>query len=261
MQAQTTPKLCSIEGCDKPFYGNDRCRRHYDYRRNHGRDPGDPFVPRPDWKPFCACGTPLSQGNRVGECPRCHHARSERERRARNPTPPRAFCEDCGAAIYRATKGTCNSCGRKRAQERMKTPEGRAKERAYYAQRVQNPAFLERQRAASRASYERHKAKRIAGRMRWRHEHPQEAREQLRRYQAARRHAVTTERVDPFAVYERDRGICQICHRHVNRADFSLDHIVPISRGGMHVMTNLQTSHRLCNIKRNAFGPAQPHLF
>ena len=55
-------------------------------------------------------------------------------------------------------------------------------------------------------------------------------------------------------VYERDKGICQICLLPVhmvkgvdNNWDGTIDHIIPISKGGKHCMSNCQLSHRICN--------------
>lgn len=48
-------------------------------------------------------------------------------------------------------------------------------------------------------------------------------------------------------VYERDKGICGICHTLVPSNKASLDHIVPLSRKGTHTWDNVQLSHVRCN--------------
>lgn len=62
------------------------------------------------------------------------------------------------------------------------------------------------------------------------------------------------ESVDPQAVYARDNWICHICSqqvdstlRHPNLMRASLDHVVPISKGGKHSYENCACSHVLCN--------------
>ena len=65
---------------------------------------------------------------------------------------------------------------------------------------------------------------------------------------------------------ERDGHICQICGRKVDETDYtyvndhfiagndypSIDHIVPLSKGGVHQWDNVQLTHRRCNsIKHN----------
>ena len=61
-------------------------------------------------------------------------------------------------------------------------------------------------------------------------------------------------------VHARDGGICGICGYAVDitldrrrRMSATLDHIVPISRGGTHVDSNVQLAHRACNsVKRDS---------
>lgn len=53
-----------------------------------------------------------------------------------------------------------------------------------------------------------------------------------------------------LVVLERDDGACGICDDDVDPFDYSLDHIVPIKRGGLHELDNLQLAHRSCNSKK-----------
>ncbi len=55
----------------------------------------------------------------------------------------------------------------------------------------------------------------------------------------------------------RDMGICQICKQPVDLESFwldklapSLDHIIPLSKGGTHIHENVQLAHRICNIRK-----------
>ena len=57
----------------------------------------------------------------------------------------------------------------------------------------------------------------------------------------------------------RDRWICQLCHqvvpRFTHRTDptsATIDHVVPIIAGGLHVWDNVQLAHRGCNSARGA---------
>jgi hypothetical protein len=67
------------------------------------------------------------------------------------------------------------------------------------------------------------------------------------------------ERFDPRDVYERDRWICQLCFRpveqhlkHPDRWSASLDHVIPLARGGAHTRSNAQLAHLHCNrVKRD----------
>lgn len=70
----------------------------------------------------------------------------------------------------------------------------------------------------------------------------------------ARHHGVDYEPVDRLVVYRRDGWRCGICQRKVDRGlkaphpmMASLDHVVPMSRGGPHTYANVQCAHHLCN--------------
>jgi hypothetical protein len=64
-------------------------------------------------------------------------------------------------------------------------------------------------------------------------------------------------RVDVLAVFIRDEWTCGICGGPVDpslkwpdRMSASLDHIVPLSKGGAHVMENVRCTHLTCNVSR-----------
>ena len=48
-------------------------------------------------------------------------------------------------------------------------------------------------------------------------------------------------------IYVRDKGICGICGKFVPPDSFTIDHIVPISKGGTYEYSNLQCCCRKCN--------------
>jgi len=59
-------------------------------------------------------------------------------------------------------------------------------------------------------------------------------------------------------IFERDGWKCGLCNKKVNRKrkaphpdSPSLDHIIPLSRGGKHTRRNVQCSHLGCNIKKS----------
>ena len=61
------------------------------------------------------------------------------------------------------------------------------------------------------------------------------------------------EKVDRRFVAERDQWLCGICGGKVERADVSVDHIIPMSLGGLHAYDNAQLAHKICNIRKG--GP------
>lgn len=70
----------------------------------------------------------------------------------------------------------------------------------------------------------------------------------------------TSEKIQDFKrseIYERDGWICQLCRKAVNPnltfpnpSCASLDHVIPLSRGGSHKTTNVQLAHLRCNTSR-----------
>jgi len=70
----------------------------------------------------------------------------------------------------------------------------------------------------------------------------------------ARRNGVAYEPINRIEVFDRDGWICGICREPVDRdltypdrMSASLDHVVPITRGGPHLYSNVQCAHFTCN--------------
>lgn len=61
------------------------------------------------------------------------------------------------------------------------------------------------------------------------------------------------EKVNPYAVFNRDKWRCNMCKCKVQKIDITamnaaeLDHIMPLSKGGVHTYSNVQTLCRKCN--------------
>jgi len=54
----------------------------------------------------------------------------------------------------------------------------------------------------------------------------------------------------------RDRSpICNACGRFVECENLSMDHIIPVSKGGLHTASNIQALCLICNIKKGAIVP------
>lgn len=51
-------------------------------------------------------------------------------------------------------------------------------------------------------------------------------------------------------VFERDRNCCQSCGQTNQQTELTIDHIIPLARGGSHDLSNLQTLCRSCNAKK-----------
>ena len=81
---------------------------------------------------------------------------------------------------------------------------------------------------------------------------PEEVLKASGRRRAARMKVARKAPVDREAVFERDGWLCGICGESVRREDATLDHIVPIARGGTHEPSNVRLAHGLCNSRRGA---------
>jgi len=51
-------------------------------------------------------------------------------------------------------------------------------------------------------------------------------------------------------VFERDHLQCQSCGKTLLETDLTIDHIIPLARGGKNDISNLQTLCRHCNQRK-----------
>ena len=51
-------------------------------------------------------------------------------------------------------------------------------------------------------------------------------------------------------VFERDRYCCQSCGRTHEQTELTIDHIIPLAKGGSNDISNLQTLCRRCNTRK-----------
>jgi 5-methylcytosine-specific restriction endonuclease McrA len=146
-------------------------------------------------------------------------------------------------------------------------PQIRNRRKAYYAaHREEELASNGRWRKDNPDAY-------LAAVQRWIAEHPKQHKALKRkasRVREARKKTVQIEDIDEAAIYARDRGICQLCHKPVSLKwespdprSKSLDHVIPLSEGGPHTMQNLVLFHRGCNSRKGNRHriPQQQRLF
>lgn len=53
------------------------------------------------------------------------------------------------------------------------------------------------------------------------------------------------------------KGVCYYCNRHIGRANLTMDHLVPISRGGKSKKGNLVPACKDCNNKKKYLLPVE----
>lgn len=139
------------------------------------------------------------------------------------------------------------------ARKRERGPLMREARRAYYLAR------RDHQRAQFRRWYEANRERDRANGRRWSKENRDKARAIWMR-RRARKLAAFRADVIPTVIFERDRWRCGICGKRVRRRDASIDHVIPLAKGGTHEPGNVQCAHLLCNIRKGARLPLQPAL-
>lgn len=247
---------CSNPDCDRKIYYSGVCRSHYDKARGYDRTPA-----------ICSgCGMDYQKHRKAVTtfCPTCSHnspanvaARSARADKNRRRWPK--------SRVHFPTCIQCSTvfCSR--------------------TQRVLCGAECQAERAAllSRVWYSKNRTPRTCadcatlvgiGRIRcdecW-EKHARQARRAQRQKRRAVERGVNAERIVAEDIYRRDGWKCGLCARPIdsrltypNPRSASLDHIVPISRGGDHVRANVQAAHLGCNLaKGNRVESAQQLLF
>ena len=62
-------------------------------------------------------------------------------------------------------------------------------------------------------------------------------------------------------IFERDKWRCRLCGYKIRRnvgqdhpKAATIDHVVPLARGGRHEPANVQAAHRECNARKSCFG-------
>jgi len=102
----------------------------------------------------------------------------------------------------------------------------------------------------------------------WNIENADKVRGYSSKRRARKRNTSTIQNVLVNEVYKRDGWRCQICKKRVNQKlsypnplSSSIDHIVPLSKGGAHSYGNVQLTHLKCNVAVGVGGVKQTRLF
>jgi len=94
--------------------------------------------------------------------------------------------------------------------------------------------------------YQEHKAEVVARVRRYQLENPEKIREKNRRRRVCKANAIT-EDVDEQKIYELYDSACIYCG---SKESLELDHVVPLSGGGVHAESNLVVACRSCNASK-----------
>lgn len=100
---------------------------------------------------------------------------------------------------------------------------------------------------------DKNKAKIEATSKEWRKRNPERAR--IISVKAAmkrmmRKRGLLFEYVNRAEIYKEQAGICALCGLSMTTSKYEIDHIIPLSKGGPHIRSNLQATHVTCNRKK-----------
>lgn len=97
--------------------------------------------------------------------------------------------------------------------------------------------------------------------------HPEKVKLGYRKHQALKRGTMHEQYATNY-IFERDGWMCGICGRKINKKlkypnplSKSIDHIVPLSKGGNDSPANVQAAHLRCNVGKQATNKGQLRLF
>jgi 5-methylcytosine-specific restriction endonuclease McrA len=174
-------------------------------------------------------------------------------------------------------RGTCKSCmaddrtpewrARNRDNARRWRQENADRRRAYLeANRERQREYerrwreenRERLREQARERYAANAQAMVAKTRAWQNAHPEYMREVWRANTYKRRalkRGRFVERIESLVVLERDDGVCWLCGTDVDPTDFTVDHVIPLSKGGEESYANARLAHRSCNSRKGAQAP------
>lgn len=242
-------RLCSIDECERVHYGRGYCQMHYSRWRTHGDPLLGAAVRNPDQCIVDACE---KKPQAKGMCP-MHYQRVrlygsiDPSFPPPRPRPRRTGIEPCeidGCEKPIIARGWCTAHWTR--WKRHGSPVAQVRGEVANGKRVCCDC---KEAVAVEDWYVTPAGKFIKCR---------ECFGEWNRNNVHRRRAVTSG--PPFTrrqVLERDGWVCQLCSeaidpelKHPDPLSATLDHIVPLARGGEHSLENAQAAHRICNNRK-----------
>lgn len=275
------PRIRPCRSCGKPCQLGGKSSRPDPmciecFRAQAGRDPrGRPRIPRPGPAPCPVCGEtyqpryrkPGRGGNWTEACSQECGWRLAAQRRASEP--PSRNCDLCGQEFSTRDRRQ-RYCGKRCRDEQQRLD----RTVAWPARRIWHVTCAE----CGRLFIGRRSGLEACGDAECRRKH--NLRKIKRRYRedpefrdrviskAHNRHArklgignITSPAALINYLMQRDHGRCGICRKPIRAKAGprrpSIDHIIPLSRGGEHALENLQAAHYDCNLSKGNRGGGQ----
>jgi hypothetical protein len=255
--AQQQRKSCIVDGCESPYRKDERCNKHY--REKHGVTTegrrhyrlatcticGTHWMAPPKAQASRFCSTLCYGFHQSGRWPSC-------------PIPKRdlvaiASCGECGEPfpLFVPWQTLCSDRCRDRRKRRRDAQRRRVSRPSLVAGycRACGAAFVDVWLAESSSiTCSESCAKRVQ-----------------RQRRRARQRDAYIENVSPAYVYRRDGWRCYLCGKRVKRDAQvpdpmapTIDHVIPLSQGGTHELSNVRCAHFICNsIKGHRGGGEQ----
>lgn len=188
----------------------------------------------------------MPQQRRERQCQKCRQRRPLADFQDDSPAgPTSAFCRSC-----RAITKTCRKCGEVKSITE------------FASRRGDRIGFCKSCYSAARSRIYAGRRKRLDShfgedrpRDRYADRDPEEVLRDPERRRAERLKAARRAPIDREEIFARDEWRCWICREPVLRADATLDHVIPIARGGADGPENVRLAHMLCNSHRGARLP------
>lgn len=73
----------------------------------------------------------------------------------------------------------------------------------------------------------------------------------------ARKFGVKTRKVNRILIIRRDGLTCYLCHKKLSLHEITLDHVIPLNRGGEHSEDNLRVACRPCHERKDNQPPKE----
>src|SRR3990167_667290 len=266
------PRLvpCSVSGCDQPRRKHSMCPKHHARFKATG---STDLKARPRWDRHRTCAvcradfTLTQKPRRQTDGRYCSKACFGVTRKkplpacrvCSQPAPiGKEFCSRrCSSEqrrIARNRDAACVTCGG-RFERRLSRPDSAFCSRACAARQVTFTC------TACGSQGVGGRARKMCEACSWERRGRLQNRANVQRYKALKR-GTAVEQVDPMDIFDRDEWTCRLCLlpidtalRHPHRLSATIDHVVPLSRGGSHTRENLQAAHLSCNSsKGNRIG-------